>query len=321
MPIVASHFKPAWWLKNPHLQTIWPTLFRLRPTLSLQQQRVELDDGDFIDLSWSGPLDAPVVLILHGLEGSIDSPYAFGLINTLTSAGYRSCFMHFRSCSKEPNRLPRGYHSGETNDLQFIVNNIKASINSHLHAIIGYSLGGNVLLKWLGEQDRSNDLHSAIAISVPFKLAHAGQRMETGISRLYQKHLVSSLIKKFRQKQKQHPTLAQIELDKIKTFYEFDDSVTAKVHGFESADDYYQKCSCDGYLKFIQQPTLIIHAKDDPFMWQDTSPPESRISATTTLELSSKGGHAGFISGTIPWRPVYWHEQRILSWLKEVRPQ
>lgn len=318
MPIVTSKFKPAWWLKNPHLQTIWPTLFRARPKLSLLKERVELEDGDFIDLSWSGPIGAPVVLILHGLEGSLASPYAFGLINTLTSAGFRACFMHFRSCSGEPNRLPRGYHSGETDDLQLIVEHIKHLINTRFHAVIGYSLGGNVLLKWLGEKDRSADVHCAIAVSVPFELAHAGQRLEKGISRLYQKHLVSRLIKKYKHKQKQYPSLAQIKLDKIKTFYEFDDQVTAPLHGFNGADDYYQKCSSVHFLKSIKQPTLIIHAKDDPFMWENTSPSESTLSTTTTLELSNNGGHAGFISGSIPFYPIYWHEKRILNWLKEV---
>jgi len=316
LPIVASHFKPAWWLKNPHFQTIWPTLFRQRPKLKLEYERIELDDGDFIDLCWSGARDAPVVLILHGLEGSLDSHYASGLVNTLNEANFRSCFMYFRSCSDEPNRLPRGYHSGETADLQSIVEHVTFKINSKILAIIGFSLGGNVLLKWLGEDDRSEFIHKAIAVSVPFRLAHAAERLEKGLSRLYQTHLVSKLVKKYKQKQRQHKNLHQLNLGKIKTFYEFDDDVTAPLHGFKNADDYYQKCSSYNYLQFIQQPTLIIHSKDDPFMWQSSCPPESLLSASTVLELTDFGGHAGFIAGNIPFFPVYWYEQRILDWLK-----
>lgn len=316
MPIIQSDFQPAWWLKNPHLQTIWPSLFRLRPSLELEAERIELDDGDFIDLRWSGPQDAPVVLILHGLEGSLESHYAPGLIKTLNAAGYRSCFMYFRSCGDEPNRLARGYHSGETDDLQTVVEYINHKTRKRIFAIIGFSLGGNVLLKWLGEQDRADLLHTAIAISVPFKLAHAGQRLEKGISRLYQKHLMKQLVKKYRLKQLKHQSLLPIKLNIIKTFYEFDDRVTAPLHGFKNADDYYEKCSSEQFLTFIRQPTLIIHAKDDPFMWRQTSPSESLLSKSITLELSEHGGHAGFVSGRIPFCPVYWHEQRILDWLK-----
>ena len=316
MPIITSHFKPAWWLKNPHLQTIWPTLFRFRPKLDLEKERIELDDGDFIDLCWSGPQDAPVVLILHGLEGSLGSHYASGLIKALNTADFRTCFMYFRSCSSEPNRLARGYHSGDTEDLQTVTEHIKHKIGKSIFAIVGFSLGGNVLLKWLGEKDRSDLIHTAIAVSVPFKLAHAGQRLERGLSRLYQKHLVSQLVKKYKLKQTQHKTLEHIKLDKIKTFYEFDDDITAPLHGFKNADDYYQKCSSNNFLPFIQQPTLIIHAKDDPFMWKATSPSASSLSASTVLELTEHGGHAGFISGRIPFYPVYWLEQRILNWLK-----
>jgi predicted alpha/beta-fold hydrolase len=295
------------------MQTLWGSLFRIRPRLELEIERLELPDGDFVDLAWSGPGSGRMVLILHGLEGTLDSHYAGGLLRTLNNHGFRTCFMHFRGCSGEINRLPRSYHSGETGDLQTVVEHILQ--RGPLHAAVGFSLGGNVLLKWLGEQRESAAISTAIAVSVPFRLADAAQRLEGGLSRVYQHHLLTRLKRKYRTKFKQMPSPLQTRLDTITTFYQFDDAITAPLHGFTGADDYYSRSSSFPYLKQIRTPTLIIHALDDPFMWPHTIPGQSELSPAVTLELARHGGHVGFITGLIPGRARYWLDMRIIQWL------
>ncbi len=315
MPIIKSDFKPAWWLRGAHQQTTWATIFRKVPELEITNERLELDDGDFLDLAWSGSKDGEIVLILHGLEGNKDSPYAKGIMHTLSSAGYRCCLIHFRGCSDEPNRLPRSYHSGDTGDLQQVVDHIQKYLQRKIFAAIGYSLGGNALLKWMGEKGDDAEVNTAVGISVPFTLHHAAERMAKGLSRSYEKHLVSRLQEKYRQKFSDTPSPLDIEIDQMETFFLFDDQVTAPLHGFKDVNDYYEKSSCAQFLQHITKPTLILHAKDDPFMWPSSVPAENELSADVRLELSEKGGHVGFISGTLPWKSEYWLDQRILAWL------
>jgi len=315
MSIIKSDFKPAWWLQGAHLQTVWPTFFRKLPDLKLTQERLELDDGDFLDLTWAGSEKGEIVLILHGLEGSKDSPYAKGIMQALSDAGFSCCLMHFRGCSGKPNRLPRSYHSGETGDLQQVIDHIRHHHQRNVFAAIGYSLGGNALLKWLGEKRESAPVTTAVAVSVPFSLDDAAIRMGTGLSRGYEKHLVSRLQDKYREKFSDLPSPLEIEIDQMKTFYLFDDQVTAPLHGFKDVHDYYEKSSCGQFLKNIEKPTLILHSKDDPFMWPETVPAEDELSPNVRLELSEKGGHVGFIGGPVPWKPKYWLDKRIVTWL------
>ncbi len=319
MPIIKSNFKTAWWLSNPHLQTLWPTLLRKRPVIALQNRRLELPDGDFIDLAHTQIDDKPIVVLLHGLEGSLHSHYIKPLIRMLDDAGYGVFFMHFRGCSGQPNRLARGYHSGETGDLQTLVEYLSSRYSQGVFAVAGFSLGGNVVLKWLGEQGERAAVTTAIAISVPFKLADAEDRLEKSVSRLYQSYLLSRCRKKYKEKFSTgalESPLGSIEIDKLKTFYQFDDQVTAPLHGFNGADDYYNQCSSRQFLRNIRKPTLIIHAKDDPFMWEQTVPDETELSNSVYLELSERGGHVGFVGGTLPFIPEYWLEQRIIKWLQ-----
>jgi predicted alpha/beta-fold hydrolase len=310
--ITASTFRPAWWLPGPHLQTLYPTLFRRRVLPALQRERLELADGDFIDLDWSGENDRPVVLVLHGLEGSLQSHYTGGILGALTASGYRAVLMYFRGCSGEPNRLPRGYHSGETGDLATVVQHIRSRQPSAPLAVIGYSLGGNVLLKWLGETGSGNDLTTAIAISVPFDLDRAARKLERGLSRIYQRHLLNKLRRTVTAKA--GPLAPHVPLDSLaslKTFRQFDDAITAPLHGFRDVDDYYSHSSSNAFLRDITIPTLIIHARDDPFLPAEAIPDEDILGTSTTLELASAGGHVGFISGGIPFRARYWLEARI----------
>jgi predicted alpha/beta-fold hydrolase len=315
----ANQFKPAWWLPNSHLQTIWPALCRSDiKNLPLERERLELPDGDFIDLDWlDRQKNGPIVLILHGFEGSIDSHYSKGMLQTINQRGWRGVFMHFRGCSGEPNRLPRGYHSGETSDLNYVMKVLLARESATYFAAIGYSLGGNVLLKWLGETGKENPLKAAIAISVPFELHKAAERIQQGFSRFYQWYLVKCardrLVDKF---QKIHSPIDTSRLSEIEDMHDLDDQYTVPMHGFSSVDEYYKTASSRQYLHSIQVPTLILHAKDDPFMTEDVIPDPQELSPFVELEITESGGHVGFVTGKYPWAPEYWLEKRVPDFLK-----
>lgn len=310
--ITQSTFKPAWWLRNRHAQTIWPSLFRKRPKLSLIRERLELPDGDFLDLDWTETNAGPIVLLLHGLEGNDESHYAKSLLKHLSQLGLQAVIMYFRGCNGEMNRLPRAYHSGETGDVDYVVSQLIARFPGRPIYAMGVSLGGNVLLKWLGETGQTNPLAGAIAISVPFDLANAADQLNRPGSRIYQRHLLDKLQNSLKQRLA-HMSLP-IDKDKAltcKTLRQYDDLVTAPLHGFSDADDYYSKSSSRQYLSAIQTPTLILHAKNDPFMTAAAIPAADELSDRVTLEMAQNGGHVGFISGYIPFRPRYWLEHRI----------
>jgi len=315
-----NQFKPAWWLPNSHLQTIWPAICRSEiKNLFLERERLELPDGDFIDLDWlNREINKPLILILHGFEGSIESHYAKGMLQSIGEQGWRGVFMHFRGCSGEPNRLPRGYHSGDTNDLAFVVRTL---IDREPHiclAAVGYSLGGNVLLKWLGETGEENPLRAATAISVPFELHKAAARIQHGFSRFYQWYLLrcacERLLLKF-----QHVSapIDVTSLSDVQNIRDFDGKYTVPVHGFSSVDEYYSLSSCRQYLRSIKVPTLLVQAKDDPFMTEDVIPKQDELSPHITLEITETGGHVGFVSGKYPWCAQYWLEERIPEFLRE----
>lgn len=314
--IVRSGFRPAWWLPGPHLQTLWPVVARSRTVPPGEPERLELADGDFVDLYWCGPADGPLVILLHGLEGSIRSHYAAGLLRRLCAEGYRCLFMHFRGCSGEPNRLDRSYHSGETDDLRQVMAHAAARSGRPPLAAIGVSLGGNVLLKWLGEEQDRAPVRTAIAISVPFRLGDCSRRLEQGVSRIYREHLMRHMRESYRQRFRERLSPLQVDLESLRGFYQFDDQVTAPLNGFAGADDYYQRCSSRPFLRQIARPTLVVHAADDPFMFRDTIPTAEELSAQVTLELAQAGGHVGFVAGATPWRAQYWLEGRILEHLE-----
>jgi len=315
-----TQFKSAWWLPNAHMQTIWPALCR-RPVkgLNLQRERIELPDGDFVDLDWTQANEtnhAATVLILHGLEGNIESHYAKGMLRAITQQGWRGVFMHFRGCSGEHNRLPRSYHSGDTADVATVINMLHQRDTKIRLAAIGFSLGGNVLLKWLGETGQNNPLTAAAAISVPFELQKTIRRVQQGFSRLYQWHLLKSL--RTRLGEKFSVQIAPIDLppfENLQTIEEFDNQFTAPLHGFANADEYYRESSSRQYLRNITVPTLLINAKDDPFMTEDILPRSEELSEQVQLEVTSAGGHVGFVSGKFPWQPHYWLEERVPDFL------
>lgn len=315
--ITTSRFRPAWWLRGAHLQTLYPTLARRRSRPELQRERLELPDGDFIDIDWTGTSQGPVVLVLHGLEGSLQSHYTGGILTALAAQGYRTGLMYFRGCSGEPNRLPRGYHSGETGDLETVIRHIEKSSPGKPIAVVGYSLGGNVLLKWLGEQGNKATITTAVAVSVPFDLDRAAHRLEQGLSRIYQNHLLKKLRRSVQAKSAIHPPPVPLqELAALKTFRQFDGAITAPLHGFRDVDDYYSQSSSRRYLRHIDAPVLIIHALDDPFLPSAAIPEDAELSHAVTLELSRYGGHVGFVGGDTPLAAGYWLEWRICRHLQ-----
>ncbi|MEN8761090.1 MAG: hydrolase [Thiogranum sp.] len=313
----SSAFKAAWWLPGPHLQTLYPHIFRRRNLPALTRERIELDDGDFLDIDWSGHNSGPLVLMLHGLEGSIHSHYATGLMNSLNHSGFQVVLLNFRGCSGEPNRLPRSYHSGDTDDVDTILERLVRQQPQRPVYIVGTSLGGNVLLKWLGEHPDQTLVKKAVAISVPFELNIAAHRLERGFSRLYQAHLLYKLRRSTRSKAARIALPIDVSrLSRIRSFRQFDDQVTAPLHGFDGVDDYYRRASSRPFIKNIKTPTLILHAADDPFMTPDAVPEEDELGPGVQLELSESGGHVGFVGGIFPWNPRYWIDERICDYFQ-----
>ena len=312
-----TQFRPAWWLPGPHAQTLWAAL-ATQPTLPpLRRERVELPDGDFLDLDHTDSTGGPCVLVLHGLEGGRDSPYVRALLGGLAKLGWRGVLLNLRGCSGEMNRLPRAYHSGDTQDLAFVAALLRARLGTAPLMGVGFSLGGNQLLKYLGETAAEALLDAAVAVSVPFDLARAADRLAQGFSRLYQRHLVGRLQAKVARKSRSLPgyPLEVGELRAWRDFRTFDDRVTAPLNGFRDADDYYARSSCRPFIRHIARETLVIHAADDPFLPVDAIPRADELAATVTLELAARGGHVGFIEGAMPWRASRWLEPRILQFL------
>ncbi len=314
-------FHPAWWLRGPHAQTIWAALHRAPQPVPLTPERLELPDGDFIDLGWTPEPGAALVVVLHGLEGSAHSAYALATLAAVRRHGWQGVVMHFRGCSGQPNRLPRSYHSGETGDLAFLIETLRARHPGVPLSAVGYSLGGNVLLKYLGERGDTAGLAGAVAVSVPFDLDKAARRLERGFSRLYQWFLVAKLRAKTAHKfSTMQSPIDLTGLQTLRSFRAFDGAVTAPLHGFDSAEDYYARSSSRQYLRAITVPTLILHAEDDPFMTPDAIPGEDELAPSIELDLQARGGHVGFVSGRVPGRPRYWLDERIPAFLKTVLP-
>ena len=319
--IVQSAFKPAIWLTNPHCQTLWAAAVRPSPSVPLTRERIELPDGDFVDIDWrtadAQTADAPIVIILHGLTGSIESNYARAQLNALHAIGCRAVVMNFRGQSGEPNRLPRAYHSGDTGDLDYLVRLLKQREPDTPLAVVGYSVGGNVVLKWLGEQGANAPVVTGVAVSPPFDLTKCAIAIGQGFSRIYQKKLLKELHEVLHQKFDDWPDapFKLPDLTKLTDFFSYDDAITAPLNGFRDVDHYYNDSSCIGYLKDIRVPSLVIHALDDPFMSPDILPNASQIPKQLRIELSPRGGHVGFVSGGYFGKPHYWLEDRIPAWI------
>jgi uncharacterized protein len=311
-------YSPAWWIPGGHLQTLWGKLFRRQTPAPTVPERWDTPDGDFLEIHrLVAERDAPRVLLLHGLEGTVRSHYAQALLNEAARRGWGADLLIFRSCGSEPNLTRRFYHSGETSDLGFALDKILDEFPASPLALAGVSLGGNVLLKFLGERgaDLPPQLKAAAAISVPFDLARSSMRINRGFSRFYQRFFLNSLRKKAQEKARRFPDLAPHgRIAALRTLEEFDNLITGPLHGFQDAQDYYARSSSLPYLNKIRLTTLLFSAIDDPML-----PPqvldEVREAAMDNpalkIDFVKRGGHAGFITGSVPWRPFYYAEHRV----------
>jgi predicted alpha/beta-fold hydrolase len=310
-----SAFSPPWWLANRHLQTILPNSpLRRTQALALRSECLELADGDFLRLEWLDRESGPVVAIFHGLEGSSRSPYIRGVMRALHARGFRVVLMSFRGCGGVPNRLARSYHAGETRDLAHVLDTLAARGPGSPIAALGYSLGGNALLKYLGERGADTPVATAVAVSVPFDLQEACAAMSLGMSRFYRRILLGRLKRSTRSKFETMPPPFDLATGLAACDFEgFDGHITAPLHGFADAPDYYRKASCRPWLARVAVPTLILQAEDDPFMTRAALPRAEDLSDRITLELSERGGHVGFVAGSAPWNLHCWLEGRIVQ--------
>ena len=309
-------YNPPLFFKQKHLNTIYPALFR-RVKIKYQRERLELSDGDFIDLDWSAVGRKKMVLMLHGLEGSSESNYIKGMIRVFNQNGYDGAVMNFRGCSGEPNRLLRTYHSGETEDVETVLQIILSKKKYQEIILVGFSLGGNVALKYIGERGNKidNRIKYGIGISVPCDLAASGREIKKPHNSIYLNRFLSSLKAKAKTKQ---AFADQIDLNKImqsKDFDDFDNAFTAPVHGFKDAEDYWAKCSSKQFLNQITIPTLLINAKDDSFL-SDTSYPYEEADTNRNFHFIAPkyGGHCGFTQFNS--EGVYWSEEQAIDFVK-----
>lgn len=321
--LLQSAFRPARWLRNRHLQTIYPSLpFPGVPKPRLVREPLELPDGDVTVVDWLTAVPntddrSPLLVVLHGLESSARSTYARQLLHAAARRGWRAAVLHFRDCGDYCNRLPRRYHAGETEDIRYFLRRLRSVGHEGPLVAAGFSLGGNVLLKYLGESGDDTPLAAAVAVSVPLNLHAASTALSKGFSKVYQHYLLTRMKRSIRRKF--DPFTAAFDWEramKARTFAEFDDAVTAPLHGFANKDDYYDRCSAVHYLDRIARPSLVINALDDPFMTPDVIPEPGAVSDFVSIEVSERGGHVGFIYGGTPWRPRYYLPRRVIEFLE-----
>jgi uncharacterized protein len=349
-------FRPAWWLPGADLQTVWGRLARDRRRVDLHREVLETPDGDALVLDHTDfPLDAgpsvrsapeptrrslaalpgaPRLLVLHGLEGSSNSVYVQGILEAALRQGWNGTALNFRSCARDPgdlsrmlpNRRPRLYHSGETEDLDFVVRTLSDRDRGGALLAVGVSLGGNVLLKWLGERAGRGGIAAAAAVSTPYDLAASARHLETTFGRLYVGSFLATLRRKALDAVGRFPEAAsRIDAERTtraRSFWEFDDAATAPLHGFAGADDYYRRSSSLAFLSAIATPTLCLSAADDPFLPVAVLE-RARAAASPLVDfrVTSRGGHIGFVEGSAPWRPRYWAERAAIAWLAKHLPK
>lgn len=315
-------FCPAWWCRGANQQTILSVPLRPVRPVPIQRQRWDTPDGDFIDVDWlPGEPGTPILIVLHGLEGSSDSRYVRSMLAAAEKEGWRGLGVNYRGCSGEPNRLRRSYHGGETSDLTWIVQKITSENAGSPIFLVGASLGANILLKYLGEQGEAlpPSVRAGVAISTPFDLARSAYALERGFPRLYMRRIVKSMKAKAQAKLERYPDFVDGEkLAAVKTLTEFDDLVTGPVHGFKDAEDYWSHSSSVYFLAGIRRPALLISSRDDPFYPGEYLPvAEVAANRFLTAEFTERGGHVGFLTGWVPGRPGSWIEGRTVSFLKE----
>ncbi|MBS1161538.1 MAG: alpha/beta fold hydrolase [Proteobacteria bacterium] len=307
-------YRAPTWLPGGHAQTLWPLLIKPRP-IKLRRERWSTPDGDFIDVDYlDGPLNSPLLVLFHGLEGSARSHYAISTAHACHKIGWRLALPHFRGCSGELNQRPRAYHSGDSAEIDWILRRLHAANGQHrLHAA-GVSLGGNALLKWAGENGtRAGELVSGVvAMCAPLDLAGCGHHLAHGFNRVYTRHFLHTLKAVSSARLQRFPGLFdEARMRQAVNLYQFDDAVTAPVHGFAGADDYWQRASAKPWLTSITIPALAVNPRNDPFLPARYLPTASQVSPSVRLEQPATGGHVGFVSGAFPGN-LDWLPQRLL---------
>lgn len=316
-----SDYVAPGWLPGGHLQTIYATAFIPTSSVIYRRERVELPDGDFLDFDWiDGDVQAPVIVLFHGLEGSSSSSYARSLMHMVKARGWSGVVAHFRGTSGEDNRLPRAYYAGDSDEIERMLRHVKSRHPTAPLYAVGVSLGGNALLKWLGEEGQAAAqlVRAAAGVSAPVDLAAAGNALDRGFNQsVYTARFLYTLKAKALRKAAQYPGLLDGEaISAASTFREFDTLVTARLHGFVDADDYWRKVSSKPWLKFIRVPTLVLNAKNDPFLPADALPCEDEVSEAVMLEQPQTGGHVAFPSGPFPGN-VRWLPTRLFQFFDQ----
>lgn len=318
MPLIEnSIYRAPSWLPGGHLQTIYPALFRRLPHVTVRRERLELPDGDFVDLEWAEQGRPRLAILSHGLEADTRTDYIQGMAAALIRHGWDVLAWNFRGCGDEPNRLLRMYHSGATEDLHAVISHAILRHPAERIDLIGFSLGGNLTLKYLGEgpAELPQRLHRAAAFSVPCDLACSSRQLALRANRIYMERFLRKMRCKVRAKDRRFPDQLDLAgLGQIRTFQEFDDRYTAPLHGFADAADYWARNSCGQFLRAIRLPTLLVNARNDPFLGPGCYPSEEAAASTTFhFEAPAEGGHVGFIpprgSGE------YWSEARAVEFL------
>lgn len=316
-------YRPAWWLPGGHLQTLWGKFGRRRIHVETRRELVPATDGDQLELHHlEGASGAPHVVFLHGLEGSRTSHYVGGMLSQAAARNWSATLLLFRGCGETPNDARRFYHSGETTDLELVMDTLVRRASGPFF-VAGVSLGGNVLLKWLGEASANvNAVRAAVAVSVPFDLEAGARKISQGFSRIYDWSFLRSLRRKARRKLARFPDLFDdVKLGRARNVFEFDDVVTAPVHGFDDAVDYYTRSSSLGFLHRIRTPSLLLSATNDPFLPSAVLARVREAAAhnpALTLEFVAQGGHVGFVEGSVPWRARYYAERRAFRFFDAV---
>ncbi len=319
MPIVESRFDPPAALRNGHVQTLLAALLPRRAKVAFDRERLELPDGDFLDLDSALAGNERVAILSHGLEGSSRQAYVRGMADALLAGGWDVLAWNFRGCSGEPNRLPRFYHSGETDDLAAVIAHAAKTHRSMV--LVGFSLGGNVTLKYLGERPPHPGIVAAAAISVPIELEPCTRVLDRRLrNRIYLRHFLAPMREKIAMKARLFPdAFDPAAIRNVTTFLQFDGDYTAPLHGFDDAVDYWTRSSARQFLPAIPVPTLLLNAVNDPFLAPECFPfPEAAASRTLFLETPSSGGHVGFLDLKRGVQP--WSERRVVEFFKDFHP-
>ena len=316
---MAPRFVAAPWLPGAHLQTLYAALLARAPSLALRRERWDTPDGDFVDVDFlDGEPGTPWVQLFHGLEGSSASPYARMLMEHVRRRGWRGSVVHFRGCSGEPNRLARAYHSGDSDEADWTLAKLKDRAGEAPLYAAGVSLGGNVLLKWLGERAEAATavVARAAAICAPVDLMAGGEALGRGFGLVYTWHFLRTLKRNALARLERFPGLFDGDaVRRARTLRDFDNVVTAPLHGFRDTDDYWTRASAKPWLSAIRVPTLLVNARDDPFLPESALPTERDVSAAVKLEFPARGGHVGFVSGPFPGN-IEWLPRRILHFFE-----